>query len=156
MRTAFISKLIAILSLFLMGCASALIPYQPQAMLEVKDASSTVEELTMMQPSDVRPDFVKVNESYILWNHGVSGSSRPSRSIFKHASTIEVHEASERVYFNSIENIEIYSKKGWYYVYIHCKNIDKYAFYTEDLNEAKRFADAVESLRAHKTASLKQ
>jgi dihydroxyacetone kinase len=152
MRISSVSTLAIALSVFLFGCASTLIPYQSQERMSVKEASAVVEELTMMQPTDVKPVNFEIHENYILWGYGISGNSSTSRGIFKSTSQLTAQESSERIYFNSIENIEIYSKNGWYNVYIRCKYIEMSALYTQEINEAKRFVNALESLKlANKT-----
>jgi len=154
-----------ILSIFATGCASSsadkwtdykwwrmtLVNYQSTERMSFKDASAIVEELSMMQHPDFRPSSIVIKENYILWVAGIKSSGGVA---INGAVNMETHDASERIYFNSIEKIEIYQKKDWYYVLIHCKNIDKYAYLTQDLNEAKRFVDALETLRSGSKASL--
>jgi hypothetical protein len=145
------------LSIFVTGCSSTLAGYKRDLLsnpvgyhsvvrMSFKDAAAVVEELSMMQASDYRPHHLVIKENYILWGAEVETSAyvAPNGTL-----SVETNDPSERIYFNSIESIAIYQKKlgGAYYVWVHCKNIDKYVYLSQDLNEVKRFVDALESLR---------
>ena len=137
------SALTFILLLLLTGCATK-IAYAPTDKMGNKDASITVEQLTMMQTSKWKPDNIQINENYILWSYGSVSELDP-------LGNYSNHDLSERIYFNSILEVQLMSEKRltgqWYVVSIikrENNNLDVY--HTQSVNEAKRYIDALESL----------
>lgn len=142
--------LVAFTLLFVLSaCASnTILAYQPTERISAKDASRIVEELTMMQHANWRPDRLEISEEYIFWNYGrftEPNGWRPGTT---------TREVTDRIYFNSIKNVQLMTWqrkfKQWYVVSIVDKNneVVKHAFYSRDESEAKRFVDALESLIA--------
>lgn len=145
MRKNTASALALIILLFLTGCATKGIAYAPTATMSNKDASGIVEQLTMMQSSRWKPDHIKINENYILWNYGSVSERDP-------VGNISYHDVSERIYFNTILGVQLksqekFSRQSFVVEIIIGENNSIYAYHTQDINEAKRFIDAIESLR---------
>ena len=142
--------------LIIAGCASSIIAYEPSKRLNIKDASDTVEELIMTQHPNWKPDYVETNPNYISWGYGIiskgQGSTVAYNNIAFGSSTTRTRDVGERIYFKSIKDVQLISWqrkfKEWYVVSIIGKDDDikKHVLYTRDINEAKRFIDAFNSL----------
>ena len=142
MRINTVAVLVLILSLFLTGCGSTLIAYQPSEKMSFKAASALVDELIMGNENKYKPDSLAINESYISWGMGTDSATRGG--IFTMSTTS--HVIGERIYFKSINKIELYLKRRNYIVQIQSKDIDRNVLATPDINEAKRLINALESL----------
>jgi len=103
----------------------------------------------MMQSSRWKPDHIKINENYILWSYGSVSERDPLGNIL-------YRDISDRIYFNSIIGVQLisrekFSAQSYLVEVIIGENNSIYVYHTQDINEAKRFIDAFESLRiAHK------
>ena len=115
----FKSILAVIVFIFLTGCGSTLIAYQPTPLDNVKDAADVLTELT----KKLEHDDIIVEDNHMRWHGG------------------------DRVFFESINSVAIYKKKGSFYVYIFSSDKDMYLIWTEDRREAERYVNALETLR---------
>lgn len=113
----------AIFAMFLSGCGSTLIAYQPSPGADVKEAAAVLVNLT----KKLDDDDIVVEESHIRLGGG------------------------SRVYFEAITDVSIYKKKSWYYVYITTGEESRYAIWTKDQGEAESYVNALDTLmRANK------
>jgi succinate dehydrogenase/fumarate reductase flavoprotein subunit len=132
-------------SLFLVGCGSDIIVYKPLSISNTQEASKTVEELTMSQPTGWRPDNIQIKDDYIYWSFG-------KRTECNQFAGCRTYEDSKRIYYSSIKNIQLMSWhrkfKKWYVVSIIGKDdgVIMHVFYTRDEDEGKHFADALNSV----------
>ena len=135
--------------LVLTGCeTTSPIDYRP-SLMSVADAIDRIDRLTMSQRPEWRPDFIEINDQYILWGEG--SLSRGSRNIpaFLGKTTTTTHEVGDRMYYDSPHRIVLSSWSGDHYV-VSIRNEDteffKYVFRTKNQENAKRYVDALETL----------
>jgi hypothetical protein len=124
--------------------------------MSVRDAVDIVEQLTMTQHKTWRPDYFEINDKYILWNYGTISKGQISAvaidSIVVGSGTSTTRSVGDRLYFNSIHNIQLLSWKRkfkqWYVVSAldNDNNIIQHLFHTQSLDDAKRFSDAMHTL----------
>jgi len=126
-------KLITLTILILLsGCAAEMVAYHPPSIMNAKDASATLVELSKKTDSTL-----EINEEYI--------------SFGKH----------NRVYYKSINKVAIYKHQlgeiQAYRVYIDSSDAGKYAYTTTILKDAEQYIDSLESLiYAYKTKHKEQ
>jgi hypothetical protein len=119
--------------------------------MSLEQATRIIDRLVMEQPIAWRPDFVKINERYILLGYGTVTQGRSNAvvigSALVGASTDTTRASSERVYFESTDKIALYSWKRkfkqWYVVSLVGKN-RQHILRTRYLDEAERMADALQ------------
>ena len=135
------------------------IKYTPTTM-KLKDATDTVEELIMTQHPLWKPDSLEINDKYISWDFGYISKGKgtaiavaPGFAVGRNSSVS--NNKNERVYFHSIKDVQLstWSRKfeTWYVVSLIDKNGDifKHILHTRDLDDAKRFTDAINTLAYH-------
>lgn len=158
-KTGCIFKIFVLVTLFLYaGCASKTIAYQPTHRLGVKDASNTVEELTMTQHKKYKPDYIEIGEQYILWGYGtiskghggaVGYSATTNINVAVGGSTTSTREVGDRVYYKAIKELRLSKKHGYVVTAISYDNKEiKHLFYTRNIEQAESYIDAMNSLIA--------
>lgn len=118
--------LVIVLTVLLAGCAAELIPYHPTSKISVKDASTTLVDLSNKRhysSIQITEDYFSITDEYPLSKDSV------------------------QIYFNSIEKIAIYKQGGeGVGVYVHSSDKSGYVYRTSVLKDAERYVDALESL----------
>lgn len=141
----------------LSACGTTPTDYSPKSM-EVAEALVIVEELTYSQHQAWRPQYFEISSNYIGWDYGLV-SKHSSSSVLVGNTSLAVgsgrtstRAVTDRVYFRSIGGIKLldWTRKGrqWWVVSIYDKNgqLAKHAFRTRNLEDAKLFADALNSI----------
>ncbi|PPK49969.1 hypothetical protein BY454_14017 [Marinobacter persicus] len=151
MRKNWIVIFCCVFVLGLSGCGTSPMKYQPETDISYSQAVHVIDRLIMEQHSDWRPDFVEVTDRFILLGYGsvtqggASGAFIGNVAIGAHSSTTRV--ASDRIYFESIDDIILYSWKRkfrqWYVVSLLGNN-RKHILRTRSLEEAKQMANALQ------------
>jgi hypothetical protein len=67
---------ISILTLFILGCGTQVIKYEAQKNMAFSDAVDLIDRLIMEQHRAWRPDFVEINNRYILLGYGMVTQGR--------------------------------------------------------------------------------
>ena len=115
---------LSLLLLLVTACGSNSIPYQPVAM-DYNEALAVVEELTMTQHSEWKPDEFGIMDKYIFWNYGFVTNSSGSAAVIADTVVIgnsraETKSNNERIYFKTIKGVKILDWqrkfKQWYVV----------------------------------------
>jgi hypothetical protein len=124
--------------------------------MSIGDAVDIVEQLTMTQHKTWRPDHFSINDKYIFWQYGTiskgHGSAVAIDSIVFGSVTSTTRSVGERLYFNSIHDIQLQSWKRkfsqWYVVsaFDNDNNVVQHLFRTQSIEDAKRFTDAIHAL----------
>lgn len=124
----------------LTGCVSKLVAYQPSQKVSFKEGANIVAGLTMKQPHNVRPNKFEMYDDHIYWHYGYYTEHYPGGS--------KTRDAYLKAPFDAIRDVKIFLKRGWYSVYLYFNDDSNDAvYYTKDIDEVKRYADAFESLR---------
>ena len=141
--------------LLLAGCGSTLMLYNPKE-IPVGDAYSIIEQMIMTQHRAWKPDFFIITENYLGWDYGEIAKGRGSAVAFDNiafgSSTSTIRNVNERVYFNSIDSIQLldWKRKGkqWYVVSLMDNDgkVIKHIFRTRNLKDAELMMDATYSL----------
>ena len=142
--------------LFVTACGSNAISYQP-TLMSYSEALNVVEELTMTQHSEWKPDEFGITDKYVFWNYGFVTNSSSSAAIIADTAIVGKSQAetklnNERIYFRTIKGVKLLDWqrkfKQWYVVSLVDTEdrITKHALRTRSLDDAKRFMDAMESI----------
>jgi len=124
------------------------IEYQPSPM-SLTDAIGVIDKMIMTQHQDWKPDFLEINDQYILWGEGAVSKGRDGMPITLGSSNSTTHQVGYRLYYDSIGKIDFsYWRRDYYLVSIRNKEnkIIRHVLRTKDQEGAKRFVDAMESL----------
>ena len=151
MRTLAIAALMVLLT----GCASKVIEYAP-AKIRPEQARSVIEQVLMEQPLKARPEQVVFTDEYIGYGSGILLTSSGFASaiplgggaIAAGSSVTSSKAVQTRIYYNSIENVTLYSRRGRWIVQttnMAGSVINKCLVDTE--KKAERFVDAMTSLK---------
>lgn len=149
-------KAIAIAALlFLTGCASKVVDYQP-APITAEQARSVIEQVLMEQPEKTRPEQVFFTNEYIAYGSGVVSSSSGFASavpigngaIAAGNSVTSSKSVQTRIYFNSIGSATLYTKRNRWVVITTNKAGGTLNFSRVDSQQkAQRFIDAMMFLK---------
>ncbi len=152
------SSIPVLAALLLMGCATSVIDYRPSPAMSITDSVETIEELTTTQHRAWRPNFIEINDKYLLWDYGTVSRGLGSAVVVGHvaigSSRTTTRGSSERIYFKSIERVELRSWirkfRQWYVVtaVMEREKRDTHLLRTRDLEDAKRYTDAFRTLLA--------
>lgn len=146
----------------LVGCGHKQLDYRPAAPagMDRHQAISAVEQGFYEDFSKTRPESIEVTEQFIVLSDGLVskgssfGSAAPigNGAIAAGTSTVTTKLMGQRLYFNSMGSINIYQKKfrsGRFAVIIRAADgSEMRAVRLRSFEQAKRFADALEYLRA--------
>ncbi|WP_240493346.1 sensor protein [Vibrio coralliirubri] len=140
--------------LLLTGCAAKQVPYSPSDMVTKEVAASVIEQVVMEQPLKFRPEGLVVTSSYIGLSEGrdskvvaVSNYNGASDLLLSSAN-VSLSDINSRYYFNSISDLELYSKRDWFIIQL--KNDEQRVvkhFYTRSLEKAQRFIDSMNYMK---------
>ena len=143
--------------------SSSIISYTPQPVGNLNEAKDTVEELTLTQHQLWKPDYIELNDKYAAWGYGqiskTQGIAVASGGIAGAESTTKTHNANERVYYNSIKEIQLmnWSRKfkKWYVVSLigTDNQIIKHVYYTQNMDSAKRFINAFQFIIKNRSSA---
>jgi hypothetical protein len=119
--------------------------------MALNDALELIDRLIMEQHSTWRPDFVEVNDRYILLGYGTitrsSGSAVVNNKIIVDSGSSNTRAAGNRVYYESTDKLVLYSWKRkfkqWYVVSMVGKK-QQHMLRTRNLEEAKKMVNALE------------
>lgn len=162
--TALRGMFLPLFLLFATACGSNAISYKPE-FIDYNEALDVVEELTMTQHSEWKPDEFGITDKYIFWNYGFVATSSSSSAIIADSaivgkSQVETKLNNERIYFRTIKGVKLLDWqrkfKQWYVVSLVDTEgrIKKHVFRTRSLDDAKRFMDAMESIIRKRNDSL--
>ncbi|WP_421526781.1 hypothetical protein [Pseudomonas brenneri] len=150
-------KAIAIAALlFLTGCASKVVEYQP-APITAEQARSVIEQVLMEQPEKTRPEQVFFTNEYIAYGSGVVSSSSGFASavpigngaIAAGNSVTSSKSVQTRIYFNSIGTATLYTKRNRWVVITRNRAGGTLNFSRVDTQQkAQRFIDAMMYFKA--------
>ncbi len=146
-------RIVALLNiLMLTGCANVsaiftdtVIDYETTVKMGTKDAVATLEELTMTQHPNWRPERFEIKDDYAYWSYG----SVIENDMYGRAEKIV--GSSERIYYRTINKVRLMKWqrkfKDWYVVSLINSDggVIKHVFYSRDINLAKRYVDAANS-----------
>ncbi|TNF67743.1 MAG: hypothetical protein EP298_06810 [Gammaproteobacteria bacterium] len=139
-----------VICLLLASCATK-IPYSPKQLNE-NEALFTIERAFLEQPEKFRPRSILITNKYIALSDGVisktSGKSGStiiySSALTTSKSTTQAYKHESRIYYASIDKIELYSKKNYYIVVLKRNTghtIKKVYIYNKNL--AEKFIDSI-------------
>jgi hypothetical protein len=145
------------LILALCGCGTSLMRYEPSSRgMDVDQAISTIEKLTMMQHPAWRPDYLAFEYEYMAWDFGYVTSQRASAVAVPIGNTAvaigrgrgTTRHLANRIYFSDIRRIELLSWrrkfKQWYVISIvHMRNRRTHVLRTRYLDDAQAYIDAM-------------
>jgi hypothetical protein len=111
--------LCVLIALLLGGCASKVVEYAA-APINDEQAKSVIEQVLMEQPQKTRPEQVIITSEYIAYGSGVVSETNGFASAVPlgngafAAGTSRTNSKSlvTRIYFNSIGDVKLYSKRG--------------------------------------------
>lgn len=130
---------IGLLAGLLSACTSTLVEYPAQTIAE-RDAYVTIEQVVMAQPKPLRPDSLYIDRHYMGFNEPAAAG----QTVAPDAKT-----AGERIYFNSIDAVQLYKLRGRYTVQLF--RVDgqaQHGFSMDNREQAERFVDAIEYYRS--------
>ncbi|MBD9573681.1 hypothetical protein IB260_00015 [Pseudomonas sp. PDM23] len=149
--------ILAVLSLLLIGCHSTPVQYQAQP-IDKRTAVAVIEQVSMEQPQSVRPQQVIVTDDFIGYGNGVRSDAdsfgsavaiTPTTAIGAGSTRVITKELSDRIYFNSIGTIQLWTKRQRYIVQVRNTEGYKYRdFYLTNRVKAERFIDALNFFKA--------
>lgn len=132
-------KWIAATALALGGCASQ-VPYT--AHTPVSNPQSVIEQALMEQESDRRPDFVHTTNEYVEF--GQDTATTTNAITLKQSS----HHHVTRMYWRSIADTKLFSKRGNYIVQFRsAQGVLLAMVVSYDPETARRLIDAVETMK---------
>ncbi len=170
---------ILILVLFVSACGSSRITYEPKE-ISFKEANLVVEQMIMTQHPAWKPSYFVITDHFLGWDYGniTKSSSWGSASAIplgqngnalafgSASSTSKSYDVNERAYYNSIEDIHLYSwkrkAKQWYLVSLVDKagRPFKHVLRTRNLADAELMMDAlslvIDEHKARSEALLRQ
>jgi hypothetical protein len=146
------------LSLLFAGCVANL-HYQHRNTIPTGEAQEIIEQVFMQQPREQRPESVVFTDRYFEIRRGVQTRGRSSGFGLPVGNTGVVvatgrgsqtsREVIDRVYYDSIGNAELWSRRSYWYVEIRDKdNRNPMRVYVTNRSKAERFIDAIYSLPA--------
>lgn len=166
---------IFIFVLFVSACGSTRIAYQPKD-VSLKEANLIVEQMIMTQHQAWKPSYFVITDHFLGWDYGnvtKSSSWGSANAIplgqngnalaFGSASTTsQSYDVNERVYYNTIEDIHLYSwkrkAKQWYLVSLVDKagHPFKHILHTRNLADAELMMDALSIVLDEQVAHSQQ
>lgn len=130
---------IGLLACLLSACTSTLVEYPAQTIAE-RDAYRVIEDVVMAQPQTLRPTSLYIDRNFMGFNEPAAAGQ---------AVTADTKAAGERIYFNSIDAVQLYKLRGRYTVQLF--RVDGQAqrgFSMDSREQAERFVDAIEYYRS--------
>lgn len=150
--------LIPVLFLLLIGCAKpAAYTAQPSPAITEPEAKSIIEQVFMELPAKRKPDAIAFEKDFIWLGYGVESKSNGigtavaltnSVAIVSGSSNVTTKGNSLRIYYNSLGQIGLYTKRDYYIIRIANKEGREFTKLTT-YNEAKahKFIDALRYLQ---------
>ena len=114
--------------------------------MSLPDATKLLDRLTMTQRPGWRPDFVEINDQYILWGTGTV--SRTGMGIVG-SRTTSTKVIGIRLYYDSPHSIVLSTWSGDHYLVSfrnEDNNIVTHVFRTNKLANAQNYVDAIETI----------
>lgn len=152
--------IVLVMAVLLSACGHVIVNYSPDPRMSLEEAVSTVEQVFLEDyVSKQRPDHVLVGPKYIVLTDGVvtTGSARGAAApigngaIAMGSSRSITREASTRLYYQSIGQVTLYSKRFKDHRYaILIRNTEGATLRrvsTTSKQKAQRFIDALEYLK---------
>lgn len=144
------------MALMLAGCFSTPIEYQSKGITQ-PEADQIIEQVVMEQPPQMRPQAVYINSQYIGFGNGTISQGKsfgsaaevvPGAVIGGSSSTVTTKEMNERIYFNSIGKVQLYTKRNRYTVQVlGTEGHVIRNFYMTNRVKAERFIDSLNFYR---------
>lgn len=129
---------IGLFACLLSACTSTLVEY-PAQRIEERDAYAVIEQVVMAQPKSLRPESLYIDRNFMGFNEPAAAGQ---------PVTTDAKAAGERIYFNSIDAVQLYKLRGRYTVQLF--RVDGQAqrgFSMGSREQAERFIDAIEYYR---------
>lgn len=148
--------IIVMLALILTACSTTqAMQYYKSENMNLNTATAVIDELIMSQHRKWRPDYVEITDKYLHFGFGsitksVGGAALVSNVAIGESTSV-TRQAADRIYYNRVNSVKLLSwkrnGKQWYIVSSENKDSKLTHIYrTQDLNEAKKFYDALESV----------
>lgn len=139
------------------ACVSKRIPYEPDVSIKNDDAKAVIEQVLTEQPPSICPASTIIAPEYLELNYGVQTRSRDHSGgvivfdgfIIGTGETTETSkELKKRIYYNSILEVKIFIRGSWHIAQlVDTERRVMQNFYCRNEIKAKRFADALMSLK---------
>jgi hypothetical protein len=163
MKKIFVLAFIVILC---MSCTSKMMPYVPDTTYTNENAKLVIEQVLMEQPLQYVPSAVIFSEGNFELNLGIqtrtegnSGGIFVINGLFigSNSNTSKSKKIKKRIYYNSIIESKIYTHGSWHIVQlIDTESKKMHKFYCRNELKAKRFSDALMSLKHNSKITLNQ
>jgi hypothetical protein len=145
--------LLALGAVALMSCTKHM-NYSPAMGMSIHESQNIIEELMMTQHRAWKPDAVAFTDSYMVWGSGfVSHTGDWERR------TTTTRDSRERIYYKHVREVQlldwIRKFRQWYVVdaILQGSKGRKRLLVTREVDDAKRFVDALVSLLAARGAN---
>jgi hypothetical protein len=142
-------------ALILGGCGANQVAYEPKA-ISVPEAHAVIEQVMMEQPQKFRPEGVVFTDDFIGLSIGTL-NQRKGRGAVIPVGNIALAtggssgmstDVSVRMYYTTIAKTRIYEKRDWHIIdVLGTEGELLQRVYTRSDAKAKRFADAIDTLR---------
>ncbi|GAB1267006.1 hypothetical protein NBRC116493_02590 [Aurantivibrio infirmus] len=129
-----------------------MIQYEPETDMSLDEAGRVIDRLIMEQHPAWRPDFVEINDQYILLGYGTVTRGGGSAVVLNEnvvigSSSSNTRAAGERVYYESTNKVVLYSWKRkfkqWYIVSLVGKK-QQHLLRTRYIEEAELMVNALQ------------
>lgn len=147
--------LMLLLVISLSGCGHVRIDYEPRSGITKQEAVSIIEQVFSEDFGEKRPQGVYVTDQYIVLADGIVsrgtgyGSAVPvgSGAIAVGTSTVVTQEIGQRIYFNSLGDSTLHTKRARNNRYVvlvrNTEGAVQRSVNTTSLRKAERFIDAL-------------
>ena len=147
---------------FLTGCATPL-RYVAKSNLSRQEAEKTLEQAFFEHPQKFRPESVEFKDDYIQVSNGeyLSTKGRNRKTAIIHSNqqvgvgsevgkvdvVTQLKKNQYRLYYSSLNQVELFSRRGKYVVKISGDGFKPIHFYTLSRQKAESYIDALTSLK---------
>lgn len=141
----------------LTSCIAKRIPYEVDTTITDENAKKVIEQILTEQPPRLIPATSIIAPDYLELNYGMQTRSSGNSGgvivfdgfiIGSGHTTETTKELKKRIYYNSVLECKIFIRGSWHIVQlIDTETRVMHNFYCKNENKAKRFADAMMSLK---------
>lgn len=161
------NKIFSVLFLLIfVSCVSKRIPYEPEISITNENAKAIIEQVLTEQPTKYAPASTIIAEEYIEMNYGMQTRSHGSSGgviiidgllITNNSHTETTKELKKRIYYNSILEARVFIRGSWFVLQVvDTERRIIHNFYCRNELKAKKFADALMSLKNNVTNTLEK
>jgi len=146
-----------LLIVFLVACSAKNVAYTPSPIISKEKAAQIIEQVLYEQPMKYRPVSVFISGEILGFSDGVSSKTKGGGVVLGNENGLAVgigssktltKEINRRIYFNSIGNPQLFTKRDWFIIQMVNKNNRViYNVYTRDENKAKKYIDSINYMR---------